>query len=143
MGSFEIAEVLLLLLAVVVFRNLFPSNVKTDTASESTETHHSARDKDHNFATVSFISCGNRCTGARALNGRRYLPHKAPTIPLQGCSKKECRCRYSRHADRRSGTERRRALNPSVGHWLSNPNKFCRRKRAWITVPGILFERRR
>lgn len=46
---------------------------------------------------------GGRCEAARALAGQRFLSTEAPPLPLADCSKPDdCRCRYSKHGDRRT-----------------------------------------
>ncbi len=38
---------------------------------------------------------------------RVFLASKAPQVPLNGCSEKQCRCKYIHMDDRRSGGDRR------------------------------------
>ena len=53
------------------------------------------------------VSPGNCCSAAEALAGKPLLAREAPILPLPGCDRSKCRCRYNRLADRR--TEARRA----------------------------------
>jgi hypothetical protein len=47
------------------------------------------------------------CDAAKALEDKRFLSHEAPELPLAGCDRDKCGCRYIHHSDRRSNEERR------------------------------------
>ena len=47
------------------------------------------------------------CDAAKALADKRFLSHEAPELPLAGCDRDKCTCRYLHHSDRRSNEERR------------------------------------
>jgi hypothetical protein len=47
------------------------------------------------------------CEAVRALAGRPALTDEAPALPLAGCDRARCHCRFQRLADRRGGDERR------------------------------------
>lgn len=47
------------------------------------------------------------CDAATALADKRFLSHEAPDLPLAGCDRDKCSCRYMHHSDRRSNEERR------------------------------------
>jgi hypothetical protein len=47
------------------------------------------------------------CAASLALEGQRFLSRKAPTLPLPGCDRTTCGCRFAKFADRRSGGDRR------------------------------------
>ena len=47
------------------------------------------------------------CDAAKELGDKRFLSHEAPDLPLAGCDRDKCGCRYIHHADRRSNEERR------------------------------------
>jgi len=47
------------------------------------------------------------CEAAAQLAGIRFLPAKAPTLPLPSCTAAECRCCYQHFADRRAREDRR------------------------------------
>lgn len=55
------------------------------------------------------VSASGCCAAAEALAGKRLLAHEAPMLPLPGCDRSKCRCRYNRLTDRR--TEARRAAD--------------------------------
>ena len=52
---------------------------------------------------------------------QRFLAVRAPALPVPGCDRKKCECRYIRHADRRAPGDRRDAfgrhggLTPTTG----------------------------
>ncbi len=47
------------------------------------------------------------CDAVGELSGQVYLSTESPRLPLEGCSEKDCRCRYMHLEDRRSGGDRR------------------------------------
>lgn len=59
------------------------------------------------FHAVSMRYSVNACDAAKAITGRRFLSSDAPRLPLPGCDSPDCRCKYTHHADRRSGDDRR------------------------------------
>ncbi len=62
------------------------------------------------YPGVSVNAAPRCCEGAAALDGVRFLPDEVPSLPLAGCTLKQCKCTYMHHADRRSGTHDRRRL---------------------------------
>lgn len=46
------------------------------------------------------------CAAVEALEGLRFLPADAPTLPLEGCDQAHCLCDYVHHEDRRAGSRR-------------------------------------
>ena len=51
------------------------------------------------------------CDAVGELSGQVYLSTESPRLPLEGCSEKDCRCRYMHLEDRRSGGDRRIELD--------------------------------
>ncbi len=49
------------------------------------------------------------CPAFSAQAGKRYLSTEAPSLPLPGCNKKTCRCKY-RYLDDRRSAERRSGM---------------------------------
>jgi hypothetical protein len=47
------------------------------------------------------------CEAAAQLGGIRFLPARAPALPLPNCRAAVCRCSYQHFADRRAGDDRR------------------------------------
>ncbi len=63
------------------------------------------------FAAVSIRPCADSpCAAVVQMHHQRYLAVRAPTLPVPGCDRQKCGCRYIRHADRRSGGDRRDSL---------------------------------
>lgn len=58
------------------------------------------------YRCVSISTGLNACRAAERTRGKRFLPREAPVLPLQGCSEKQCSCRYVHHADRRTDDRR-------------------------------------
>ena len=46
------------------------------------------------------------CEAARALEGERFLANQSPALPLAGCSKARCDCRFAKLSDRRTDDRR-------------------------------------
>lgn len=75
------------------------------------------------FAAVSIRPCADSpCAPVLRMNHIRFLAVRAPPLPVPGCDREHCGCRYVRHADRRaSGGDRRDpfarfgGLIPTVG----------------------------
>ena len=55
----------------------------------------------NNHRAVSIDCRGGACAKAREIAGTRYLLGTTPQLPLAGCNRSACRCRYVHHADRR------------------------------------------
>ncbi len=88
------------------------------------------------FAAVSIRPClDDPCTAVMKLHDQRYLAVKAPSLPAPGCDRKHCGCRYIRHADRRSPSDRRDSfarfggLTPKFGRDQRVPRDDRRRSR--------------
>ena len=62
---------------------------------------------DTTYHAVSIKFAKEACTAAKALTGERFLATEAPRLPLPGCDAERCECRFTHHADRRSGKDRR------------------------------------
>ncbi|QYJ89220.1 hypothetical protein [Shewanella halotolerans] len=62
----------------------------------------------HPYHCVEIVNDEGLCGSAKKLKGKRFLSKDAPTLPLPGCNKGECSCRYLHHEDRRGQNEDRR-----------------------------------
>jgi hypothetical protein len=60
------------------------------------------------------------CDAARTLGDKRFLSAEAPPLPLPGCDRGRCECRYVHHEDRRVGDERRMPFTAFGGFGLQN-----------------------
>ncbi len=58
------------------------------------------------FASVSILVGVNACPSAQRLIGRRFVAGSAPSLPVDGCHGRGCRCRYLYFSDRRDGDRR-------------------------------------
>jgi hypothetical protein len=63
------------------------------------------------------------CEAARQFGQHRFLSSKAPRLPLPGCEAVECTCRYTHFSDRRTGLDRREALDMERQRQLGFPNR--------------------
>jgi tRNA(Ile)-lysidine synthase TilS/MesJ len=60
------------------------------------------------FAAVSIRPClEDPCDAVVKMADQRFLAVRAPSLPVPGCGRRQCGCRYARHADRRSPSDRR------------------------------------
>jgi hypothetical protein len=58
------------------------------------------------FAGVEIRCRSGACAAAVALDGQRFLANKSPALPLAGCTKKRCDCRFVKLSDRRTDDRR-------------------------------------
>ena len=58
------------------------------------------------FAAVEIRWRSGACDAARALDGQRFLANQSPALPLAGCMKKRCDCRFEKLSDRRTDDRR-------------------------------------
>ncbi len=59
------------------------------------------------FAAVTIRPGDSPCHSVLQVTHERYLAVRAPRLPLVGCDKDKCDCRYNRHSDRRAPGDRR------------------------------------
>ena len=59
------------------------------------------------FHAVAIRPAAHACAAARKLEGKRFLATEAPRLPLAGCDRERCECRFQHYKDRRAGTDRR------------------------------------
>lgn len=71
---------------------------------------------------VSIKPCTDPCQQYEQIKNKRFLTQEILTLPLQGCDK-ECSCRYEHHNDRRSGDDRRYALNSIQNTLIEQDNR--------------------
>ena len=116
MPAGSVYVVLGIILAIVVFRFLFPANPRPRLVTLNE--HGAARsstgasgDGQGDFRAVSIHAYGGRCLASQSVSGQRFLTSEAPTLPLAECTAEKCNCRYVHHADRRRGTRDRRTLS--------------------------------
>ncbi|MDH3219437.1 MAG: hypothetical protein OEO19_07890 [Gammaproteobacteria bacterium] len=66
------------------------------------------------------------CDAVMQLTGQVFLARLSPTLPLENCTEKDCRCKYIHLEDRRSGGDRRVELG-ELGAFL--PATLSNRRR--------------
>lgn len=60
------------------------------------------------FAAVSIRPAADSpCDAVLKMHHQRYLAVRAPSLPVPGCDRQKCGCRYIRYADRRASADRR------------------------------------
>lgn len=60
------------------------------------------------FRAVSIVGGTGCCGASQALKGRRFLMTQGVSVPLADCTMSiRCKCRYSKHSDRRADDDRR------------------------------------
>ena len=67
---------------------------------------------------VSVVTGPRCCAEAKALRGQKFLSREAPSLPLQGCNRDDCTCRYEHYEDRRATPRRARDLGVAVDGWI-------------------------
>jgi|GEM_PF-1290735 len=82
--------------------SLFP--IRDSMRSDSDE-----RD-DSDFHAVAIRPCNDACAAVKALDGKRFLSHNPPFLPLADCDYSMCQCRYEHFSDRRESQDRRDEL---------------------------------
>jgi hypothetical protein len=88
-----------------------------------------------------FIMPGNNpCETAQRFSAKKYLVNEAPKLPLQGCDRAHCQCKFMEHNDRRESHEDRRnpcasSLTTQLFEATGEPNRRQRqggrRKSDW------------
>lgn len=58
------------------------------------------------FAAVEIRRRSGACAAARALDGQRFLVNQSPALPLAGCTRTRCDCRFVKLPDRRTDDRR-------------------------------------
>lgn len=58
------------------------------------------------FAAVEIRRRSGACEAAHALDGQRFLANQSPALPLVGCTKTRCDCRFVKLTDRRADDRR-------------------------------------
>lgn len=103
-----------LLVAVLIFLKLRSRAPVRTTTEDKVDPAGTAR-LNHDFHAVSIRPGVFACKAARDLQGQRFLSGSAPRIPLPDCDASDCTCRFSHHADRRAGEDRRSLYRSSIG----------------------------
>ena len=75
------------------------------------------------FHAVSIVTGPGCCGAVIALRGKRFLSRAAPLLPVKGCNRSDCTCRYEHHEDRRKGSRRARDLGVAVDGWVEEDRR--------------------
>lgn len=90
-------------------------------AGARASTNHNA----HPYHCVSISYRKDACAAVARLDGKRFLPHEAPQLPLAGCDAAACRCRYVHHEDRREDDRR---TPQAVSRGLASASGYSERR---------------
>jgi hypothetical protein len=105
-----VVTVILMILVVAIVLRVATRPGKRVRPKRSQSTISSARQRDRSSTqwhavkiAPGLISCG----AAGKLAGKAFLSRESPLLPLDGCTEKDCRCKYVHLDDRRDGGARR------------------------------------
>lgn len=82
-------------------------------AKKANTTHHA----------VSVVPGPRCCDEVRELRGQRFLSREAPQLPLKGCGRADCTCRYEHYQDRRGNPRRLRDMGVAVDGWVEEDKR--------------------
>lgn len=91
---------------------------RRDTASQQYQRPERRRDSPYHALVVT--ASHPSCEAAKQLGTLRFLAGQAPSLPQAGCDVRPCECRYSHHADRRTGLDRRVEIGGKPPHGLED-----------------------
>jgi hypothetical protein len=86
---------------------------RTKSAAQTTPP---AQHKSNPFHAVTVKFRKDACAAARALQGKRFLAHEAPRLPLPQCTAKTCCCQFMHYDDRRGDERRDEIPRPQSGN---------------------------
>ena len=95
---------------------------KADSSRKNTELR-SPHIKKQTYHGVTIHQCAAACGNVLSLNGKRFLASEAPSLPVFGCTAKECTCIYEHHKDRRSDIQRRIPSLAMKGTFIENEHR--------------------
>ena len=86
------------------------------------------------YGAVSIQACSNACEAVSEFEGKRFLATEIASVPVMGCSSKECACTLIQHQDRRSGIDRRYPHLSMLGASIENEHRKLtdRRKHSFV-----------
>jgi hypothetical protein len=79
---------------------------------------------------VSVIPCKPACGVARQSSRVRFLSNEAPKLPLPGCDRRTCECRYRHHDDRRRSLRRSSDVMSANRAWAGREQRVSKGRRA-------------
>lgn len=101
----ELLFAALLFGAFLVLRVVFPTRSEQEMGNRERRTRFGASTPFHAVSIVPAESC---CGEVRSLGDQSFLSDEAPSLPLPGCTARDCTCRYVHSSDRRGGSRDRR-----------------------------------
>jgi hypothetical protein len=75
------------------------------------------------YHAVSIAPGPKCCAAANVARGKRFLSREAPKLPLAGCDRADCTCRYEHHEDRRKGMRRARDIGVAIDGWIDTDKR--------------------
>ena len=121
MTSIFLAMVIIFLLAALIMYGFKPydygGSVKRYKRAPKTEVS-AASSSDTRWRSVKIRPGPSCCRQISEITGQIFLAQDAPSLPLDNCTNKTCKCRYLFLEDRRSGEDRRLALSRRFGGFI-------------------------
>ena len=109
--AFSIIAIIILAVSMLLFWRSRATTKERPTAPDQPRTvQRQAR-----FRSVSLEDLSGACAAAYAIQGERFLPGEAPSIPLPECDAPVCNCLFVSHNDRRQNGNRRQHWSGSIG----------------------------
>jgi hypothetical protein len=75
------------------------------------------------FHSVTIAPGAKCCAAAKAMRNQRFLSRTAPVLPLKGCDRDDCQCRYQHYDDRRNGQRRATDLGVSIDGYIGDERR--------------------
>ncbi len=79
------------------------------------------------YHAVSVKPCEDACQAVQALAGKPLLPDEVPRLPVEGCGRLNCECRYAHYDDRRGYRDDRRSVSTMSSTVYEDAGKRDRR----------------
>ena len=112
MENWLFIAILILLPSIWLWLHYFKS--RKHTVLRSHQTYHG----------VTIHPCSTACDKVKSLDRIRFLAREVTSLPVLGCTTKECTCTYVHHKDRRNGEDRRIAGITMQGVFIENEHRI-------------------
>ncbi|MGI9246696.1 MAG: hypothetical protein ACR2I8_08365 [Steroidobacteraceae bacterium] len=80
------------------------------------------------YRSVSVIGGAGCCQAAKDIKGRKIVSSAMPTLPLPGCDRAKCTCRFQHHEDRREDPRRLEDLGVAIDGWVATERRGARKR---------------
>jgi len=109
MKSLFVMIAIAIVVVVVVFLliGLFGKNRRSRPSKPARKTISGAERSSTQWRAVRIAPCLMCCDAVMQVTDQVFLSRLSPTLPLESCTEKDCRCKYIHLEDRRSGGDRR------------------------------------